>query len=170
MLAVKALHQIKATIRYVVKGERAIFYASEREKSYWPGDDHEVPITDLRCLADFPSIERNGFTMLREPTAVRDHQDAGEIEQVLYPEAIGLAKRLNGAAHAIAFGPVARSDSPDYSASRLPAFNADSVTGRPAKPRTAFTMTSALAASDERPSSPTTMSTSAPTSSARVSR
>ena len=42
MLAVKAPHQIKATIRYVVKGERAIFYASERDKSYWPGDDHEV--------------------------------------------------------------------------------------------------------------------------------
>jgi hypothetical protein len=79
MLAVKA-HQIKATIRYVVKGERAIFYASERDKSYWPGDDHEVLITDVRSLAAAPSIEDNGFAMLREPTAVRDYQDAREIE------------------------------------------------------------------------------------------
>jgi hypothetical protein len=87
-------------------------------------------ITDLRSLADSPSIERNGFTMLREPTAMRDYQDATEIEQVLYPEAVGLAKRLNSAAHAIAFGPVARSDSPDYSQSRLPAFGAHVDYGR----------------------------------------
>jgi hypothetical protein len=130
MVSVKAPHQIKATIRYVVKGERAIFYASERDKSYWPGDDHEVMITDLRSLAYCPSIEGNGFTMLREPTAVRDYQDARQIEQVLYPEAIGLAKRLNSAAHAIAFGPVARSDHPDGSPSRLPAFGAHVDYGR----------------------------------------
>jgi hypothetical protein len=130
MLAVKSPHQIKATIRYVVKGERAIFYASERDKSYWPGDDHEVTITDLRSVADLPSIERNGFTMLRERTAVRDFLDAGEIERVLYPEAVALAKRLNGATHAIAFGPVARSDRPDNSQSRLPAFGAHVDYGR----------------------------------------
>lgn len=130
MLAVKAPHQIKAMIRYVVKGEQAIFYPCERDKSYWPGDDHEVMITDLRSLAALPSIERNGFTMLREPTAMRDYQDPGQIEQVLYPEAVGLAKRLNGAAHAIAFGPVARSDQPDGSQSRLPAFGAHVDYGR----------------------------------------
>jgi hypothetical protein len=130
MLAVKAPHQIKATIRYVVKGERAIFYASERAKSYWPGDDHEVLITDLRCLADLPSIECNGFTMLRVPTAVQDFLDPRQIEQVLFTEAVELAKRLNGAAHAIAFGAVARSDSPDNSPSRAPAFGAHVDYGR----------------------------------------
>jgi hypothetical protein len=130
MLAVKAPHQIKATIRYVVKGERAIFYASERDKSYWPGDDHEVLVTDLRSLAEPPSIERNGFTLLREPTAVRDFLDPTQVEQVLFPEAVGLARRLNRAAHAIAFGAVARSDSPDNSQSRLPAFGAHVDYGR----------------------------------------
>jgi hypothetical protein len=130
MLAVKAPHQIKATIRYVVKGERAIFYASERDKSYWPGDDHEVLITDLRSLPELPSIERNGFTMLRHRSAVQDFLDPGEIEQVLYPEAVALAKRLNGAAHALAFGPVARSDQTGNSHSRLPAFGAHVDYGR----------------------------------------
>jgi len=130
MPAVKALHQIKTTIRYVVKGERAIFYPSERDKSYWPGDDREVMVTDLRTLAESPSIERHGFTMLRQPTAMRDFLDCGQVEQVLYPEAVGLAKRLNRAAHAIAFGPVARSDSPDNSQSRLPAFGAHVDYGR----------------------------------------
>jgi hypothetical protein len=130
MVAVKAPHQIKAMIRYVVKGERAIFYASEREKSYWPGDDHEVLVTDLRSLDDQPGIERHGFTMLREHTAVRDFLDAGEVANVLYPEAVALAMRLNGAAHAIAFGPVARSDRAGNSHSRLPAFGAHVDYGR----------------------------------------
>ena len=130
MLAVKAPHQIKATIRYVVKGERAIFYAAERDKSYWPGDDHEVVVTDLRSLDHPPSIERNGFTMLQQPTEVWDFSDSSQIEQVLYPEAVALAKRLNGAAHAIAFGPVARSDRPGNSQSRLPAFGAHVDYGR----------------------------------------
>ena len=82
MLAVKAPHQIKATIRYVVKGERAIFYAAERDKSYWPGDDHEVVVTDLRSLDHAPSIERNGFTMLQQLTEVWDFPDSRQLEQV----------------------------------------------------------------------------------------
>jgi hypothetical protein len=130
MLAVKTRHQIKATIRYVVKGERAIFYAAERDRSYWPGDDHEVVVTDLRSLAHPPSIERNGFTLLQQPTEVWDFPDSSQLEQVLYPEAVALAKRLNGAAHAIAFGPVARSDRPGNSQSRLPAFGAHVDYGR----------------------------------------
>ncbi len=109
---------------------KAIFYASERDKSYWPGDDHEVLVTDLRSLEVPLSIERNGFTMLHHETAVRDLLDPGEVEQVWYAEAIELAKRLNSAAHAIAFGPVARSDTPGNSHSRLPAFGAHVDYGR----------------------------------------
>lgn len=130
MLAVKAPHQINVTIRYVVKGERAIFYAAEREKSYWPGDDHDVVVTDLRSVDELPNIERNGFTLLRQHTAMRDYHNAGEIEAVLYPEAVALARRLNAAAHAIAFGPVARSDRPDGDHGRLPAFGAHVDYGR----------------------------------------
>jgi len=130
MLAVKAPHRIKATIRYVVKGERSIFYPAERARSYWPDDDHDVMVTDLRTVAELPSIERNGFTMLREPTGLRDFLNPAEVERVLFPEAVGLAKRLNGAAHAIAFGPVARSDSADSGDGRQPAFGAHVDYGR----------------------------------------
>ncbi len=98
-----------------LRGQRRTGNFSTRpnaDKSYWPGDDHEVVVTDVRSLSEPPTIERNGFTMLNEQTGVRDFLDARQIQQVLHPEAVGLAKRLNGAAHAIAFGPVARSDSP----------------------------------------------------------
>ncbi len=130
MLAVKTPHQIRVAIRYVVKGERAIFYAAERDRSYWPGDDHEVMVTDLRSLDALPSIEHNGFTLLHHPPAVRNLLDPGEVARLYYPEAVGLAKRLNGAAHAIAFGAVMRSDRPDNSHGRLPAFGAHVDYGR----------------------------------------
>jgi hypothetical protein len=130
MLAVKAPHRIKVAIRYVVKGERAIFHAAERDRSYWPADEHEVFVTDLRSAQVLPSIERNGFTLLQHRTAVKDLHDPREVERTYYPEAAGLAKRLNGAAHAIAFGAVARSDRPDSSHGRLPAYGAHVDYGR----------------------------------------
>ena len=129
-MTVKAPHQIRATIRYVAKGERAIFYPEERDRSYWPGDDHEVTITDLRSLPEQPTIDRNGFTVLRHETKVMNFLDPGEVEALWYPEAIALARQLNGAAHAIAFGPVARSDHPDNRQGRLPAFGAHVDYGR----------------------------------------
>ncbi|HTV78757.1 MAG TPA: CmcJ/NvfI family oxidoreductase [Steroidobacteraceae bacterium] len=130
MLAVKAPHQIKVRIRYVVRGERAIFYAAERDRSYWPGDEHEVLVTDLRTVSAPPSIEHNGFRLLQHRTAVKDLHDAREVERTYYPEAVELAKRLNNATHAIAFGAVARSDRPDSSNGRLPAYGAHVDYGR----------------------------------------
>ena len=38
--------QVKATIRYVVKGEKSIFYPADRAKSYWPAEDHEMTLED----------------------------------------------------------------------------------------------------------------------------
>jgi hypothetical protein len=122
--------QLRATIRYVVKGESAIFYPAEREKSWWPAEEHEVPITDVRPLREQLTIASNGFALLTRPTAVTDFFDPVQIEQVLYPEVIELAKELNGAVKAIAFGPVARSDDPANKQGRLPAFGAHVDYGR----------------------------------------
>ncbi|MES2603455.1 MAG: CmcJ/NvfI family oxidoreductase [Pseudomonadota bacterium] len=123
-------HQIKTTIRYVVKGERSIFYPADRDKSYWPADDHEMTLTDARPLQDQLSIARNGFALINHHTAMKNFFDTAELERVFYPEMIELAKQLNGAVHAIAFGPVARSDDPDSKQGRLPAFGAHVDYGR----------------------------------------
>ena len=122
--------QLQATIRYVVKGESAIFYPAEREKSYWPAEEHVVTITDMRPLREQLTIARNGFALLTRPTAVTDFFDAAQVERVFYPEVIALAKELNGAAKAFAFGPVARSDNPANKQGRLPAFGAHVDYGR----------------------------------------
>ena len=123
-------HRIRATIRYVVKGESAIFYPADREKSYWPPEDHEMTVTDARPFREELSISRNGFALLQHQTAVTDHFDPAQIENVLVPEVIGLAKQLNGAAKAIAFGPVARTDDPNSRQGRLPSFGAHVDYGR----------------------------------------
>lgn len=125
-----APRQLQATIRYVVKGESAIFYPAEREKSYWPAEQHVVTITDMRPLREQLTIAQNGFVLLTRPTAVTDFFDPVQVEQVFYPEVVALAKELNGAVKAFAFGPVARSDNPANKQGRLPAFGAHVDYGR----------------------------------------
>lgn len=123
-------HTIRAVIRYVVKGEKAIFYPADRARSYWPADDHEMTITDARPFRDQLTVERNGFTLLEHHTAVKDFFDPAQVEGVFIPEIIELALRLNGAAKAFAFGPVARTDDPSSRQGRLPSFGAHVDYGR----------------------------------------
>jgi hypothetical protein len=121
---------IRATIRYVVKGETAIFYPADREKSYWPPDDHEMTITDARPLRDELTIDRNGFALLTHRSAVTDYFDPRQVDEIYAAEILALAKRLNGAVHAFAFGPVARTDDPNSKQGRLPSFGAHVDYGR----------------------------------------
>jgi hypothetical protein len=123
-------HRIETTIRYVVKGESAIFYPGDREKSYWPPDDHRMTITDARPFGNELSVAANGFALLRHDSAVTDFFDPAQVEKVLAPEVVELAKSLNGAVKAFAFGPVARTDDPDSKQGRLPSFGAHVDYGR----------------------------------------
>lgn len=122
--------QIQAAIRYVVKGEQTIFYPADRERSYWPADDHDMTITDARPLREQLTVADNGFTLLNHQTAVTDFFDPAQIDSVFAAEIIALARQLNGAAKAIAFGPVARSDDPTIKQGRLPSFGAHVDYGR----------------------------------------
>jgi hypothetical protein len=115
---------VDAVIRYVVPGEKAIFYPSDRERSYWPAEEHRVRIESMRPKTDELALERNGFVLLREPTAVQNFYDADELKRVYYPEVTSLVSRLNGAAKVIAFGEVARSDGDQTGEGRKPAYGA----------------------------------------------
>ncbi len=115
---------VEAVIRYVVPGEKAIFYPADRDRSYWPPEEHNVRIESMRPHASDLALERNGFVLVREPTKVRDFHDPDEVKRVYYPEISDLVKRLNGAAKVIAFGEVARSDSTQTRAGRQPAYGA----------------------------------------------
>ena len=122
---------IRATIRYVVKGEKSIFYPADRAKSYWPPEDHEMVITDARPLLDRLSVARNGFTVLHHQTAVNNFANSTQIADVFLPEAVQLAMQVNGAVKAFAFGPVVRTDAPGSVQGALPAHGAHVDYGRP---------------------------------------
>jgi hypothetical protein len=115
---------VEAVIRYVVAGEKAVFYPSDRERSYWPAEEQRVRIESMRPRAQELALERNGFVLEREPTQVRNFYDPDEVKRVYYPEVSELVKRLNGATKVIAFGEVARSDGTQTGEGRQPAFGA----------------------------------------------
>src|SRR5215469_363989 len=50
-------------------------------------EPHQVPIFDARLIANDLSLDREGFALVRHPTAVRDFYDDKEIRQVYYPAA-----------------------------------------------------------------------------------
>src|SRR5215475_9160282 len=48
-------------------------------------EPHQVPIFDGRLLAKDFSLDREGFELVRHPTAVKDFYDEAEIKRVYYP-------------------------------------------------------------------------------------
>jgi hypothetical protein len=115
---------IEAPIRYVVAGEKAVFYPADRERSYWPVEEHRVAIADMRTRAADLTQERNGFVLLREPSTVTDFYDTAQVRRVYYSEIEALAMRLLGSEKVLVFGEVVRSDSPTTRDGRLPAYGA----------------------------------------------
>jgi hypothetical protein len=113
---------VQARIRYVVAGEKAYFYPTDRDKSYWPADERPMRVESMRARE--LALEKNGFVLLREPTAVEDFHDARELRNVYYPEVTALVKRLVGAERVVAFGEVARCDRPGTADGALPAYGA----------------------------------------------
>ena len=125
---------IEVILPYVVPGERAVFYPTSREDSYWPVEEHRVPVRDARAVADQLSLEGNGFVLLRSKTAVTDFFDPEQVRRVYYPEVITLVKALTGAEQVVVFGDMVRSDASGTPDGRLPARGAhvdyDEVTVR----------------------------------------
>lgn len=60
-------------------------------------EPHAVPIHDLRSIADLVSLDREGFALVRQPSAIRNFYDDEEVKQVYCDEAKQLIKRVTGA-------------------------------------------------------------------------
>lgn len=56
-----------------------------------------VTIHDARHLGEPPTIDREGFALVRAPTAVADFFDPGLVARIYYPEVIEILKRCTGA-------------------------------------------------------------------------
>lgn len=123
---------VQAKIKYVIRGETTRFYPGDRDKSYWPGEFHDMTVYNLRAVEKLPCVKENGFTLLQHDTAMHgnDFTDEDTVQRVFYPEMVELAKQVNGATHAIAFGHVARTNAQGSKEHLLPAYAAHVDYGR----------------------------------------
>ncbi len=100
---------VRATMKYVVRGEKATFHPGDRARSYWPVDEHEVTIRDVRPLRDRLSFDRNGFVLADEPTDVADFTDKDALARYCR-QTEALVRRLTGADKVVSFGPIVRTN------------------------------------------------------------
>jgi hypothetical protein len=135
---------VRTTMKYVVRGEKATFHAGDRSKSYWPVDEHEVTIHDVRPIRDQLSFDRNGFVLADEPTRVTEFTDKGELARYCR-ETEALVQRLTGADKVVSFGPMIRTNAGGAHGHNQPAHGAHVDYGA----RTVADFTSDLLPADE---------------------
>jgi hypothetical protein len=66
-------------------------------------DPHKLPIRDARGVASTISIDREGFGLIQQRSAVTDFYDDDQVRQVYYPEAERLLKKVTGAHRVLVF-------------------------------------------------------------------
>ncbi len=114
---------VDAEIRYIVRGEKATFYAGDRDRSYWPGEDHTVTIHDIRGEKGRLAFDRNGFVVLDEPSPVADFDDPAQLATYnRYCE--DTVQRLTGASRVVSFGAIRRTSSTGTHGHNQPAIGA----------------------------------------------
>lgn len=119
----EAVHDVQAEMTYVVRGEKATFYAGDRDRSYWPQDRHRVTIRDMRPLAPGLSFDRNGFVMVEEPSGIADYTDKAQLDAYCR-QTEALVQRLTGADKVISFGAILRTSATGTHGHNQPAFGA----------------------------------------------
>src|SRR5207344_3243316 len=80
-----------------------------RRRSSGTQEAKKVTIGDGRALAGELSLDRNGFVLVRHPTAVRDFFDAAELKSFYYPEIERLVREQSGARRVVVFDHTLRS-------------------------------------------------------------
>jgi hypothetical protein len=79
-------------------------------KIFFEVEDHRVPIADMRARAGALSLDREGFELLEEATAVDDLYDDEAIAGLYTQEIEALLKRRLGASKVVVFDVTRRSD------------------------------------------------------------
>jgi hypothetical protein len=118
-----ATRDVETTMKYVVRGEKATFRPGDRDKSYWPVDEHPVTIRDVRPIAGELSFDRNGFVLVNEPTDVTQFTDKDELARYCR-QTEALVQRLTGAARVVSFGPMIRTNATGAHGHNQPAHGA----------------------------------------------
>jgi hypothetical protein len=103
-----APRNLTAKLHYLKRGpERPVFYRIEPPPGVpqWNGidDEREVRVEDARGRESDFTLDRNGFALVKAPTAVADFYDPEEIKRVYYPEVERLLREQLGASRVFVF-------------------------------------------------------------------
>jgi hypothetical protein len=99
---------ITSTLHYLKRGtEKPAAYRIEPPPGVprWNGvdDPHQVTIEDARGRESEFTLDRNGFALVKAPTAVADFYSPDEIKRVYYPEVERLLRDKLGARRVFVF-------------------------------------------------------------------
>ena len=99
---------LTSTLFYLERGaEKPAYYRIEPPpgvpRSNGIADPHEVTIEDARGRESEFTLDRNGFALIKAPTAVPDFYSPEEIKRVYYPEVERLLQNVLGASRVFVF-------------------------------------------------------------------
>lgn len=122
-VAVRATADTEAMLTYIVASEaKPVFHSAAYTggEPAWLFDTerHRVPVRDLRPLARSLSLDQEGFTLLRAPSAVADLHDDAAVEADYRPEVEALLREATGATRTVVFDVTRRSDAAGGAANR----------------------------------------------------
>ncbi len=64
---------------------------------------HRLPVRDARPLASNLSLDREGFALVRQPSAMRDFADEDALRSAYYPESVAIIAAATGAERVVVF-------------------------------------------------------------------
>ncbi|MBW4690907.1 MAG: hypothetical protein KME27_03985 [Lyngbya sp. HA4199-MV5] len=107
------LPSVQATLNYLLPmAEKPVNYTYDPPEGFSRNSGtsvgYEVPIYNARSIAADLSVDREGFALLDQHTAVQDFYDDDEVRRVYYPEAEQWLKKVTGATRVVVFDHVVR--------------------------------------------------------------
>jgi hypothetical protein len=108
MSGMAELPYVEAELNYLVPmAERPRYYAYEPGPEDAPPnmkhEAHRVPIYDMRPIRSEISLDRQGFALVDQKSAVKDFWDDDEVRRVYYPEAERFIAEATGASRVFIF-------------------------------------------------------------------
>jgi hypothetical protein len=99
---------VESTVNYLDDmDELPVFYAHKVENNL-KLSTHSIRVHDARPVQSRLSLDREGFRLVENPTAMLDFRDADEVQRVYRPETERLIAQLTGAPKVLATGVVLR--------------------------------------------------------------
>jgi hypothetical protein len=108
MSDLKSLPYVEAELNYIAPmRERPRYYAyeapPEAPRSNMQHEAHKVRIHDMRPISGEMDLDRQGFGLVEQRSAVQDFWDNDEVRRVYYPEAERFIAELTGASRVFIF-------------------------------------------------------------------